>query len=204
MQRSHALHSPWMAGRFARRLFDVFPFPPASSLFGGLGAGQQRPLAHHRRGHRSSRLTAVPPPCVGHATPGGSYGLFVERRTYSHLCAAAHAPLGHAGLPFHSVLPPGNRAHPTYARTFLLLDRYEHLHPVVVAQLLECQARKTSRKTVRWPTNTTPLPDGPGIALSVDYVGPLPVTPRGNTYLVHLVFLLSFQPPSRHVRSHSG
>ena len=29
-----------------------------------------------------------------------------------------------------------------------------------------------------------PLPEGPGIATSVDYVGPLPVTPRGNTYIL--------------------
>ena len=28
-----------------------------------------------------------------------------------------------------------------------------------------------------------PLPPGPGIAVSVDYFGPLPVTPRGNTYI---------------------
>ena len=36
---------------------------------------------------------------------------------------------------------------------------------------------------MRWPTNTTPLPNGPGIAVSVNYFGPLPVTPRGNTYI---------------------
>ena len=29
-----------------------------------------------------------------------------------------------------------------------------------------------------------PLPEGPGIAVSVDYFGPLPVTPRGNTYIL--------------------
>ena len=29
-----------------------------------------------------------------------------------------------------------------------------------------------------------PLPKGPGIAISVDYFGPLPVTPRGNTYIL--------------------
>ena len=27
------------------------------------------------------------------------------------------------------------------------------------------------------------LPEGPGIAITVDYFGPLPVTPRGNTYI---------------------
>lgn len=28
-----------------------------------------------------------------------------------------------------------------------------------------------------------PLPNGPGIAISVDYFGPLLVTPRGNSYI---------------------
>ena len=29
-----------------------------------------------------------------------------------------------------------------------------------------------------------PLPEDPGIAVSVDYFGPLPFTPRGNTYIL--------------------
>ena len=29
-----------------------------------------------------------------------------------------------------------------------------------------------------------PLPEGPGTAISVDYSGPLPVMPRGNTYIL--------------------
>ena len=29
-----------------------------------------------------------------------------------------------------------------------------------------------------------PLPEGPGTDVSVDCVGPLPVTPRGNTYIL--------------------
>ena len=29
-----------------------------------------------------------------------------------------------------------------------------------------------------------PLPEGPGIAVSFDYFGPFPVTPRGNTYIL--------------------
>ena len=49
---------------------------------------------------------------------------------------------------------------------------------------LKCQARKTPRLTVRWPIISMPLPDGPGIAISVDYFGPLPVTPRGNTRIL--------------------
>ena len=40
-------------------------------------------------------------------------------------------------MPVNDFLPPRNRAHPTYARAFPLMDRYEHLHPVMVTQLLE-------------------------------------------------------------------
>ena len=29
-----------------------------------------------------------------------------------------------------------------------------------------------------------PLPSGPGIAISVDYFAPLPVTPKGNSYIL--------------------
>ena len=39
-----------------------------------------------------------------------------------------------------------------------------------------------TRQTVRWPTITLPLPEGPGIAVSIDYLGRLPVT--GNTYIL--------------------
>ena len=28
-----------------------------------------------------------------------------------------------------------------------------------------------------------PLPEGPGVDVGVDYFGPLPVTPQGNTYI---------------------
>ena len=49
---------------------------------------------------------------------------------------------------------------------------------------LKCQARKTPRLTVRWPIISMPLPEGPGVAISVDYFGPLPVTSRGNTYIL--------------------
>ena len=48
---------------------------------------------------------------------------------------------------------------------------------------LKSQARKTPQMTVRWPIIFMPLPEGPGIAINVDYFGPLPVTPRGNTYI---------------------
>ena len=48
---------------------------------------------------------------------------------------------------------------------------------------LKCQARKTPLVTVRWPINSMLLQEGPGVAISVDYFGPRPVMPRGNTYI---------------------
>ena len=53
-----------------------------------------------------------------------------------------------------------------------------------VRHCLKCQARKTSRHTARWPVISLPLPNGPGETVSVDYFGPLPLTPRGNTYIL--------------------
>ena len=49
---------------------------------------------------------------------------------------------------------------------------------------LKCQAQKKPRLTVRWSIITMPLPEGPGVAVSVNYFGLLPVTPRGNTYIL--------------------
>ena len=53
-----------------------------------------------------------------------------------------------------------------------------------VRRCLKCQARKTSRQTVRWPVLPIPLPNSPGVADSVDYSGPLPITARGNSYIL--------------------
>ena len=53
-----------------------------------------------------------------------------------------------------------------------------------VRRCLKCQVRKTSRQTVRWPVLPIPLPNSPGVALSVDYFGPLPMTARGNLYIL--------------------
>ena len=49
---------------------------------------------------------------------------------------------------------------------------------------LNYQARKTPRLTFSWPIIFMPLPGSPGVAISVHYFGPLPVTPRGNTYIL--------------------
>ena len=43
---------------------------------------------------------------------------------------------------------------------------------------LQCQARISSRQTVRWHILSLPLLSAPGVAVSVDYFGPFPVTPR--------------------------
>ena len=53
-----------------------------------------------------------------------------------------------------------------------------------IRRCLMCQARKTSRQTIRWPILSLPLPNGPGITVSVDYFGPLPLTPRGNVHIL--------------------
>ena len=49
---------------------------------------------------------------------------------------------------------------------------------------LKRQARKTSRLMVHWPIISMPQPEEPGIAVSADYFGPFPVTPRGSTYIL--------------------
>ena len=53
-----------------------------------------------------------------------------------------------------------------------------------VRRCLICQARKTSRQTIRWPTLSTPLPNSLGISVRVYYFGPLPTTARGNSYIL--------------------
>ena len=40
------------------------------------------------------------------------------------------------------------------------------------------KASKNSRQTIRWPTLSLPLPNGPGVLAS------LPTTPRGNSYIL--------------------
>ena len=59
---------------------------------------------------------------------------------------------------------------------------------------LKCQARKTPRLTVRWPIISIPVPEGPGVPVSVDNFGPNPVTPRGNTYILLLTDRFSRRP----------
>ena len=73
------------------------------------------------------------------------------------------------------------------ARTLRMLERFYWWIGMGICtrwwlrHFLKCQARKTPRLAVRWPVISTPLPPRPGIAGSVGYFGPLPVTPRDNT-----------------------
>ena len=75
-------------------------------------------------------------------------------------------------------------------RTLKMLERFywwvgmEACTKWWVRRCLKCQARKTSRQTVRWPILSIPLPNSPGVAVSVDYFGPLPITARGNAYIL--------------------
>ena len=90
MQRRHALHSPWPAGSVASRVFVVFPFPPAPSLFGGSGTGSRRSLAHHRRGHRSTRSNAAPHPLASD-TQRRVGRIYVPLRMHPWVMQACHS-----------------------------------------------------------------------------------------------------------------
>lgn len=58
-------------------------------------------------------------------------------------------------------------------------------HPLVGARCFTCQARKTSRQTVRWSTLTLlPLTNDPGELVSCDYLGLLPLSPRCNLHFI--------------------
>ena len=52
-----------------------------------------------------------------------------------------------------------------------------------IRRCMKCQARKTSRHTVRWPIISLPLPNGPGEVVSVDFFEPLPTTAQGNQHI---------------------
>ena len=49
---------------------------------------------------------------------------------------------------------------------------------------LKCQAPNTRRLTVRWPIISMPLPDGPDVAVSVDYFGPFRSRHEADTYIL--------------------
>ena len=75
-------------------------------------------------------------------------------------------------------------------RTLKMLERFywwvgmEACTKWWVRRCFKCQARKTSRQTVRWPILPIPLPNSPGVAVSVDYFGPLPIAAQGKSYIL--------------------
>ena len=74
-------------------------------------------------------------------------------------------------------------------RTLKMLERFywwvgmEACTKGWVHRCLKYQARKASRQTVRWPVLPIPLPNSPGVAVSVDYFEPLSIMARGNSYI---------------------
>ena len=91
--------------------------------------------------------------------------------------------------------------------TLRMLERFYWWVGVIVCTprwlrpYLKGKARKTPRLNVRWPIISMPLPERPGVAVSVDYFSPLPITPRSNTYI--LLFTDRFiQSSGRHVPRH--
>ena len=75
-------------------------------------------------------------------------------------------------------------------RTLKMLERFYWWVDMEVCtkwwarRCLKCQARKTSRQIIRWPTLSVRLSNSPGTSVSVDYFGPLPTTARGNSYIL--------------------
>ena len=65
-----------------------------------------------------------------------------------------------------------------------MLERFFLRIGMVASPVLEVSNAETPRLTVRWPIISKPLPEGPGVAVRVDYFAPLPVTPRDNTYIL--------------------
>ena len=119
----------------AHRSLSAFCLTPAPPLLGDPRARWQRPPPYYRRGRCPPRPQSKPGPPL--LTACGARGLPFKRRTNPYLRAATHAPLDHASLPFDCSLPSRHGTHTSHARAFLCVDRNEHMHPLVVAPLLE-------------------------------------------------------------------
>ena len=91
---------------------------------------------------------------------------------------------GSACMPRRCLLSPRCYAHPQNHERFYWWVGMEACTKWWVRRCLKFQVRKTSRQTVRWPVLPIPLPNSPGVAVSVDYFGPLPMTARGNSYIL--------------------
>ena len=109
--------------------------------------------------------------------------LLAKRRAGSHLRPPAHEALDHASLSSDGLWSPWLHAHVAHAGTLFWCVGINVSTRWRLRHCLKCHARKAYRLTVRWPIISTPLLEGPGVAFSVGYFGPLPVTPRG-TYIL--------------------
>ena len=109
-------------------------------------------------------------PPVWLAATGGARGSFIEGRACSHLRAAAHALLGYTELlPFDGCPRGATPALQVLERFFVDICIRWWLR-----NCLKCQARKTSRLTVRWPIILMSPLEGHGVAVNVSATSALP------------------------------
>ena len=93
------------------------------------------------------------------------------------------APMGLTHMPLRHLLALGCFSDTYHAQALLLVDWHGHFRPLVAPPLSQGPGvQDFAPQTIRWPTLSLPLPNGPGILVNVDYFGPLPLTPRGNAY----------------------
>ena len=116
-----------------------------------------------------------PPACVRRPPFNDSVRIYVPLLARPWIMHACHADTScHLGV----------------MRTLKMLERFywwvgmEACTKWWVCRCLKCQARRTSRQTVCWPVLSIPLPNSLGVAVSVDYIKPLPTTARGNSYIL--------------------
>ena len=94
------------------------------------------------------------------------------RQSSPDLCADAHETMGPQRMSCKFSLPFWSNPYSTDVTAFLLVSRLDQSVRWWIRRCLACQARKTSRQTIRWPTTLMTLPNGPGQIVSVDYFGP--------------------------------
>ena len=87
-------------------------------------------------------------------------------------------------MPRRCLLPPRCHTNTQNAGTFLMVGRYGSLHQMVGTKLPRMQGTETLPPNYSMAYPLHPLPNSPGISVSVDYFRPLPTTPRGNSYIL--------------------
>ena len=78
----------------------------------------------------------------------------------------------------------GHHAHIGHDGVVILVDRHERVHPVVASALFKVPSAQNLTTDCPLANHLHASPGSPGIAISVGYFGPLPVTPGGNTYIL--------------------